>query len=112
ILSSLPVGSFQLEVSKEGFTKHVQTGIVLQVATNPTVDVTLKVGSVTEQIQVEAAAAMVETQSTGVGQVVDQQRVVDLPLNGRQATQLIFLSGMATTGNGTNLNTIRNYPTQ
>jgi hypothetical protein len=47
---------------------------------------------------VQADATMVETQSTGVGQVVDQQRVVDLPLNGRQATQLIFLAGAATTG--------------
>jgi hypothetical protein len=112
VLPNLPIGPYVLEITKEGFSKYVQSGIVLQVDSNPSVDVNLKVGSVTEQVLVQADAAMVETHSTGVGTVVDQKRVVDLPLNGRQATQLIFLSGMATTGNGTNLNTIRNYPTQ
>ena len=112
VLPNLPIGPYQLEISKAGFSKYVQTGIVLQVDTNPTVDAVLKVGAVTEQVSVQADAALVETHSTGVGSVIDQQRVVDLPLNGREATQLIFLSGMATTGNGTNLNSIRNYPTQ
>jgi hypothetical protein len=59
--------------------------------------VSLKVGAVTEQVVVEAAAAMVETHSTGIGQVVDEQRVVDLPLNGRNATDLIYLAGAAAT---------------
>ena len=44
----------------------------------------------------EAAAAMVETQNPGVGQVIDQQRVVDLPLNGRQLTDLILIPGEPT----------------
>jgi len=82
-LTNLPVGPYQLEVTKEGFTKYVQSGIVLQVASTPTIDAVLKVGSVTEQVNVQADATMVETHSTGIGQVVDQQRVVDLPLNGR-----------------------------
>ena len=112
VLPNLPIGPYTMEVTKEGFSKYVQSGIVLQVDSNPTLDVALQVGSVNEQVTVQADASMVETHSTGVGTVVDQRRVVDLPLNGRQATQLIFLSGMATTGNGTNLNTIRNYPTQ
>lgn len=95
LFTELPVGPYQLEVTKEGFNKAVQAGIVLQVASNPTIDVTLKIGAVSEQVLVEAAAAMVETQNTGVGQVVDQQRVVDLPLNGRNVTDLIFLTGGA-----------------
>jgi hypothetical protein len=99
-----------LEVSKAGFSKYVQTGIVLQVATNPTIDVPLKVGSVTEQVQVEANASMVETQNTGIGQVIDSQRVVELPLVGRQVTDLILLAGGATQGVD-GLNTSRNYPT-
>ncbi len=97
LFPDLPVGPYQLEVTKEGFSKSVQSGIVLQVASNPTVDVTLKVGGVNEQVVVEASASLVETQSTGVGQVVDQQRVVDLPLNGRNVTDLIFLTGGANT---------------
>ena len=58
----------------------------------------------------QADAAMVETRSSGVGQVVDQQRIVDLPLNGRQATQLIFLAGAASTGYNRDINTVKNYP--
>src|SRR5208283_2845070 len=91
----LPVGPYVVEVSKEGFSKYVQSGIVLQVDSNPTIDAALKVGSVSDQITVEADATMVETHSTGVGQVVDAQRVVEMPLNGRNATELIFLAGMA-----------------
>jgi hypothetical protein len=118
VLPNLPIGPYMLEITKEGFTKYVQSGIVLQVAANPTIDAALKVGSVSEQVTVQADAAMVETHSTGVGQVVDAQRVVEMPLNGRNATELIFLAGMANTGNGgtsaagTNpLNSVRNYPT-
>src|SRR5580658_2544877 len=53
VLANLPVGQYRLEVSKQGFSTLVQTGIVLQVATNPTVDVSLKVGSVNESVVVD-----------------------------------------------------------
>ena len=71
VLTNLPIGPYTLEVSKDGFTKYVQSGIVLQVDTNPTIDAALKVGSVSEQVTVEAGAALVETHSTGIGTVVD-----------------------------------------
>src|SRR5579864_2925755 len=99
VLTNLPIGPYLLEVTKEGFSKYAQSGILLQVDNNPTIDAALKVGSVSEQVLVQADAAMVETHSTGVGQVVDSQRVVELPLNGRNATELIFLAGMANVGN-------------
>jgi hypothetical protein len=73
ILPNLPVGPYLIEVVKEGFSRYAQSGIVLQVDSNPTVDATLTVGAVSEQVTVEADAAMVETHSTGVGQVVDSQ---------------------------------------
>jgi len=92
-LPSLPLGPYRMEVKKDGFSTSVQSGIVLQVDTAPTIDPVLKVGAVSESVQVEAAAAMVETHSTGVGQVVNSQDVVDLPLNGREITQLITLAG-------------------
>jgi hypothetical protein len=110
VLPDLPVGPYQLEVGKQGFARYIQTGIVLQVASNPTIDVALKVGTVSEQVQVQANASMVETQSTGVGQVIDSQRVQDLPLVGRQVTDLIILAGGASQGGDFNLNTSRNYP--
>ncbi|MGD0955265.1 MAG: TonB-dependent receptor [Candidatus Acidiferrales bacterium] len=92
-LPDLRVGSYQLEVTKEGFTKYLQTGIVLEVGVNSTVDVSLKVGAMTEEVQVNAEAAMVETQNTGVGEVTPPVAVQDLPLNGRQVTDLLSLSG-------------------
>lgn len=95
VLSNLPVGPYTLDVSKQGFTTYVQTGIVLQVASNPTVDVSLKVGAVSEQVQVEANAALVETERTGVGSVIENQRIVELPLNGRNVFDLIQLAGSA-----------------
>jgi Carboxypeptidase regulatory-like domain/TonB dependent receptor len=98
VFPALPVGPYQLEVSKQGFSRYVQSGIVLQVDSNPTIDVPLKVGSVSEQVVVEASATMVETQSSGVGQVIDQQRVMDLPLNGRNVTDLIYLTGAVNPG--------------
>jgi Carboxypeptidase regulatory-like domain len=89
IVPDLPLGTYREEVSKEGFATSSQTGIVLQVNTNPTINVSLKVGNVSEQVSVEANAALVETQATGVGTVMETQRILELPLNGRVATDLI-----------------------
>jgi hypothetical protein len=111
VLASIPIGPYRLQITKEGFSTYVQSGIVLQVDSNPNIDVSLQVGSVTEQVQVQADAAMVETRSTGVGQVVDQKRVVELPLNGRQPQYLIFLAGAAVSAPPGNLNSTKNYPT-
>ena len=111
VFPALPVGPYRLEVLKPGFAAYVQNGIVLLVASNPTLNVTLALGSVTDQITVEANAGMVETQATGVGGVVDSRRVLDLPLIGRNVTDLISLPGAATLASNPQLNTSRNYPT-
>jgi len=76
-----------------GFRSFVQTGITLQVGSAPEIPVTLAVGQVTESVQVEANVSQVETRSVGVGTVIENQRIIDLPLNGRQVTDLITLSG-------------------
>jgi len=95
VLTNLPLGPYQVEVSKQGFTKYVQSGIVLQVGSDPLVDVALKVGAVTEQVNVEANATLVETRNSGVSSVIETERILELPLNGRQPTDLITLSGAA-----------------
>src|SRR5262249_6641034 len=110
-LPNLPVGPYQLKVALQGFNTFVRDGIVLQVGTNPQVDVTLTIGAISEQVTVTANTTLVETKNTGVGQVIDNQRVMDLPLNGRQATELIFLSGLATSAPAGDLNTNKNFPT-
>lgn len=108
---NLPVGPYQLKANLQGFSAFVQDGIVLQVNSNPQVNITMQIGALSEQLTVTANASMVETRSTGIGQVIDNQRVVELPLNGRQATELIFLSGLATSAPAADLNTNKNYPT-
>ena len=111
VFPNLPVGPYQLKVAMDGFNTLVQDGIVLQVNTNPTLDLTLIVGSIGEQVTVAASSAMIESRSTGVGQVIDNEQVTQIPLNGRQATELIFLSGLATSAPAGDLNTNKNYPT-
>jgi hypothetical protein len=95
VFPNLPLGPYQLEVSKGGFATAVQMGIVLQVGSNPAIPFALKVGAVTEQVVVEANTVQVDTSSVSVGNVIENQRVVDLPLNGRSPTDLITLSGAA-----------------
>jgi hypothetical protein len=110
-LPNLPVGPYQLKVVLQGFNTYIRDGIVLQVGSNPEVNVTLAVGQISEQVTVTANTTLVETRNTGVGQLIDNQRVMELPLNGRQATELIFLSGLATSAPAGDLNTNKNFPT-
>src|SRR5207247_2267291 len=78
-----------------GFRSFVQTGIVLDVNASSVINVSLAVGQVTETVEVQANAALVETRSVGVGQLMETQRILELPLNGRNVTELITLSGAA-----------------
>src|SRR2546422_868111 len=109
LLTNLPIGPYRLEAGLPGFRTYVQTGIVLQVDANPVINAVLEVGQVADQVEVRADAALVETRSTGIGQVIDNIRVLEMPLNGRQVTELILLSGAAVGGG--NQMTSRNYPT-
>src|SRR5713226_3350521 len=95
VLSNLALGPYRLEAALTGFRTFVQTGIVLQVNSSPVINPTLQVGQVTEQVEVQANAALVETRNTAVGAVMESQRILELPLQGRQVTDLITLSGAA-----------------
>src|SRR5205809_4289191 len=93
VLPNLAIGPYRLEATLPGFRTYAQTGIVLQVNANPVINATLEVGQVSEQVEVQANATQVETRSVGVGQVVENARILDLPLNGRQVVDLIGLAG-------------------
>ncbi len=95
VLPNLPLGPYKLEASLPGFRAFVQTGIVLQVNSNPTINVALQVGQVSEQVEVQANAALVDTRSLSVGQVMETARIMELPLNGRNAQELVVLQGGA-----------------
>jgi hypothetical protein len=96
VMPNLPLGPYRLEASLPGFRTFAQTGIVLQVNSSSVINVTLEVGQVSEQIEVQANASLVETRSVGVGRIMETERIVELPLNGRNAQELLLLTGGAT----------------
>ena len=100
VLPGLPIGPYRLEVQASGFKDYLQSGIVLQVNNNVQINVTMQVGSISEKVEVSATANMVETKENSISNVIDQQRISELPLNGRQATQLILTLGAAAYGDG------------
>jgi hypothetical protein len=111
VLPNLPLGPYRVEVALPGFRTFVQTGVVLQVNSSPVINARLEVGQVTEQVEVQANAAAVETRSVGVGQVIESQRILELPLNGRNVTDLITLGGAAVQiGNATQRGFSPNMP--
>jgi hypothetical protein len=110
---SLTIGAYTLEVTAPGFQTYIQKGIKLQVNDAPQINTTLKVGAVSDKVEVQADATMVQTQQNMVSQVMDQQRIVELPLNGRDPTQLITISGAAVNhSDGTNTGNKSFYTSQ
>ncbi len=95
ILPNVVVGPYRVEATLPGFRTFVQTGIVLQVNSDVVINPVLAVGQITEQVEVQANVTAVETRSTAVGQVIENERILELPLNGRQVTDLITLAGAA-----------------
>src|SRR5215472_622507 len=110
VLPNLPVGPYSYQATASGFSTYQQTGIVLRVGDDLLVNVHLQLGNVPQQVSVSGSATDVQTVTTSMSEVIDERRIVDLPLNGRQATQLILLSGGATTAPAGDLNTTKNYP--
>src|SRR6185436_3249092 len=94
-LPNLPTGPYRLEVSLSGFRTYVQTGFVLQVAASAVINAVLTVGALEETVTVEGAAPLVDVQSSGVSEVVRNQEILALPLNGRNAADLVAIVGAA-----------------
>jgi hypothetical protein len=88
----LPVGIYKLTVEKSGFSTYIQEGITLTLGHAASQDVSLQVGSTTQEVTVTENAAMVSTQNATVNQLVSQKQVIDLPLNGRTAQSLVFIA--------------------
>ena len=96
IMPNLPTGPLQTgSVAGRVHARYVQTGVVLQVDARPTINVALAVGNLEETVSVDAAAPLVDVRSAGISSVVEQERIVELPLQGRQVTDLIVLAGAA-----------------
>lgn len=88
LLVELPVGHYRLEVTAKGFRRYLQEGISLDVNETATIPIHLQLGSETQQVEVNANASMVESTVTSLGQTVMEREILDLPLDGRNFSQL------------------------
>jgi len=103
VLNVLPVGSYTLTVSLQGFKQAVIHGIVLQVDQQARKDITLQAGSLAQTVTVEGTAPIVQAESSSMGEVVNNQEVTELPLNGRNLDQLALISGGVVPANQSNV---------
>jgi Carboxypeptidase regulatory-like domain len=94
----LAPGIYTLKAEKSGFRSEIRSAIELQVQQTARIDFGLNVGEVTETVEVAGGAPLLNTENATIGTVIDQQRIVDLPLNGRSFINLISLSPNVTSG--------------
>src|SRR5580658_7893863 len=91
VLVELPIGHYQLEIQAKGFQTYLQQGISLDINQTATVGIHLKLGSETQQVEVSADAALVQSTVSSLGQTVMEREILDLPLDGRNFSQLGLL---------------------
>ncbi|HEX8711453.1 MAG TPA: carboxypeptidase-like regulatory domain-containing protein, partial [Terracidiphilus sp.] len=106
---NLPIGTYNLSVTASGFKTYTRTGIVLEVGSNIGVNVTMALGTATQQVMVEANGIALQTQDTSFKQTINVQEINELPLNGRQMTDLVVLSGGATNAPGHDATGAKNF---
>jgi hypothetical protein len=92
VIPALNPGNYSVTAELAGFKKFIRDAIALQVNQVVRVDIRLELGAMAETIEVIQAAPMIETESSARGSVIDQKKIVELPLNGRDYNQLALLS--------------------
>lgn len=96
LFPSLPVGTYQLTVVMNGFATYQQSGIGLAVGQSAAQNVKLAIGASSQRVVVTANSTLVTTDTSMVTQLIGQKSIVNLPLNGRDVQQLVFLAPGAT----------------
>src|SRR4051794_4767861 len=91
-ITLLPPGTYRVGVSRDGFKPIMQSGVELRVDQVARLDFAMQVGSMSERIEVTANAPLLDAETSSLGQVIDQARVVSLPLNGRMTFRLVQLT--------------------
>ena len=100
-IPGLPVGTYDLKISREGFRLYEVKGIQLFVGQTRTMDAKLQVGALATQVEVQAEAAALETSDAQVGNVIESRQLSDIPVNGRNwATLQILSPGAINVGGG------------
>ena len=108
--SNLSLGNYEVVASLPGFQTSVQTGIELTLGQQASVNITLAIGEISERVTVTGAASLIETTSSSLGDLVDRQTVLELPLNGRDLTTLLSLgAGTANISSRQSGNASRGY---
>ncbi|HUV68686.1 MAG TPA: carboxypeptidase regulatory-like domain-containing protein [Terracidiphilus sp.] len=93
LFPGIPIGKYNLGISAPGFKSYQQTGITLEVGSSIAVNATLTVGSKEQTVEVQAEGLALQTEDPTFKQTIDSAAVTEMPLNGRQMTALITLSG-------------------
>lgn len=109
-IRTIPVGEYRVEVEAAGFKKYESSGIRLQVDEIARVDPTLTVGGTSESVTVSSEVIPVDTDTATLKNVVDERRIEDLPLNGRNATQLMRLVAGVTSDPRADVTSGTTYP--
>jgi hypothetical protein len=91
VIPQLEPGPYTLVAEREGFRREITKRIVLETGQDFRVDISLKLGTVSETIEVEATAPLLNADNSNIGGVVEQRKIVELPLNGRNYLQLAVL---------------------
>jgi Carboxypeptidase regulatory-like domain len=92
VIPSLRPGDYSVTVESTGFQKTVRTGVTLQVAQVARVDIALQPGQLTDAVEVVGRTPLLDAMTSSRGAVIDQKKIVELPLNGRDYNQLALLS--------------------
>ena len=96
-ISLLPPGLYHVTVERDGFRSLLQTGIGLAIDQRAGLNFALEVGGAKDQVEVKSAVSRLNTVEASQGQVIDNQRIVEMPLNGRNYIDLVLMSGGAVT---------------
>src|SRR5262249_31228814 len=100
-LSALPVGEYEVTTSHPGFSQSINSGVVVSADSTAALNITLQFGQPADTVEVVASPAQLDTQTSDISQIVSGKQVLDVPLNGRNFTQLLTLgTGVVTTQTG------------
>jgi hypothetical protein len=98
-ISALPVGNYQVDITQQGFSKETRSGLTLAVGQEAVVNVTLNIGTTAQTVEITGEAPQVNTTDSTLGGLVTEQKLEDLPLNGRNYLDLTSLqSGVSSVG--------------
>ena len=96
-IPALLPGTYNVKIEMQGFSTEVRNNVDLQVGQIARIDAALQVGNVSEVVEVRGGAPVIETENATLGTVIENRRIIELPLNGRNYLQLTSLTPGVTT---------------